>query len=111
MAAHHGLEWAVAESTLAEDPGSHDENTFYVTNMREPVSQNEDIIILMRGAWLMLHYFCPSFTGSRFQDPSVTSNVRYQNAERLKPDISRNTFLLTYCLLVFPPPLVTLLHM
>ena len=43
MAAHHGLEWAVAESTLAEDPGSHDEHTFYVTNMREPVSQNEDI--------------------------------------------------------------------
>ena len=41
VAAHHGLEWAVAESAMAEDPGLNDE-TFYATNMREPVGGQVD---------------------------------------------------------------------
>jgi len=38
VAAHHGLEFASDEFTAAEDPGSADETTFYVTHLREPVS-------------------------------------------------------------------------
>ena len=38
VAAHHGLEFKAVEFDMAEDPGSSDETTFYVTHMREPVS-------------------------------------------------------------------------
>jgi len=41
VAAHHGLEFAVTEYGVAEEPGSHSTSkgaTFYVTNLREPVS-------------------------------------------------------------------------
>ena len=42
---HHGLEYVVKEYEVAEgefnrlltDPGTHEENTFYVTNLREPI--------------------------------------------------------------------------
>ena len=40
VAQHHGLEYAVEEYSVAEDPGSSNEPTFYVTNMREPVSRS-----------------------------------------------------------------------
>mmetsp|Transcript_18281 Transcript_18281/g.44034 ORF Transcript_18281/g.44034 Transcript_18281/m.44034 type:complete len:490 (-) Transcript_18281:61-1530(-) len=40
VAAHHGLEFVVTESFAAEDPGSHDEATFYVTHMKEPTSRS-----------------------------------------------------------------------
>lgn len=39
VAAHHGLQFAVTEYDMAEDPGSHDDATFYVTHLREPVSR------------------------------------------------------------------------
>ena len=38
VAAHHGLEFASMEFEMAEDPGSYDDATFYVTHLREPVS-------------------------------------------------------------------------
>jgi hypothetical protein len=38
VAAHHGLAFASDEFEAAEDPGSSDDATFYVTHMREPVS-------------------------------------------------------------------------
>ena len=37
VAAHHGLIFASTEYEAAEKPGSRDD-TFYVTNLREPVS-------------------------------------------------------------------------
>ena len=40
VAQHHGLEYAVEEYSVAEDPGSSNVPTFYVTNMREPVSRS-----------------------------------------------------------------------
>eukprot|EP01083_Nonionella_stella_P310290 1101893_1 len=40
VAAHHGLQYKVTEYDMAEDPGSHDEATFYVTHLREPVSRS-----------------------------------------------------------------------
>lgn len=41
VALHHGLEFAVTEYDMAEDPGSrHDVPTFYVTNLREPVARS-----------------------------------------------------------------------
>ena len=39
VAVHHGLQFAVTEYDMAEDPGSHDDATFYVTHLREPVSR------------------------------------------------------------------------
>ena len=53
VAAHHGLEYKVNEYIMAEDPGrlndyDHDSDddgaTFYVTNMREPVSISKYIV-------------------------------------------------------------------
>lgn len=38
VAAHHGLEFRAMEYTVAEDPGSREAETLYVTHMREPVS-------------------------------------------------------------------------
>ena len=42
MAKHHGLVFASDEYVVAEDPGSYDNDraTFYVTNLREPVSRS-----------------------------------------------------------------------
>mmetsp|Transcript_13910 Transcript_13910/g.30325 ORF Transcript_13910/g.30325 Transcript_13910/m.30325 type:complete len:746 (+) Transcript_13910:15-2252(+) len=40
VAAHHGLKYMVLEYHMAEDPGSYDEATFYVTHLREPVSRS-----------------------------------------------------------------------
>lgn len=40
VAKHHGLEFVTNEFGVAEDPGSHIEPTFYVTNMREPVARS-----------------------------------------------------------------------
>lgn len=41
VAKHYGLIFDYDEYTVAEDPGSHhDESTFYVTNLREPVSRS-----------------------------------------------------------------------
>ena len=47
VAAHYGLQFTHSEYGRAEDPGSFDQSdmaTFYVTNLREPVSHlQEDI--------------------------------------------------------------------
>ena len=42
VAKHHGLVFASDEYVVAEDPGSYDDDraTFYVTNLREPVSRS-----------------------------------------------------------------------
>lgn len=40
VAKHHGLEFASTEYLGSELPGSHDESTFYVTHLRDPVSNN-----------------------------------------------------------------------
>jgi hypothetical protein len=40
VAKHYGLIFDYDEYTTAEDPGSHDKSTFYVTNLREPVSRS-----------------------------------------------------------------------
>lgn len=50
VAAHHGLQFDVHEYTMAEDPGTHDEATFYVTNLREPVSRMAGNGLLHRGS-------------------------------------------------------------
>lgn len=39
VARHHGLEFQHAEWVEAEEPGTHELPTFYVTHLREPVSQ------------------------------------------------------------------------
>ena len=40
VAAYHGLEFGVTEYEVAEDPGSYDDATLYVTHMREPVKRS-----------------------------------------------------------------------
>jgi hypothetical protein len=40
VAKHHGLEFVSTEYLGAELPGSHGESTFYVTHLRDPVSNN-----------------------------------------------------------------------
>ncbi|KAL9187203.1 hypothetical protein ACHAXT_010923 [Thalassiosira profunda] len=40
VAAHHGLEFKAVEYDMAEDPGSSDVPTLYVTHLREPVSRS-----------------------------------------------------------------------
>lgn len=47
VAAHHGLQFAVTEFDVAEDPGSYDDATFYVTHLREPVSRDISQLALM----------------------------------------------------------------
>lgn len=39
VAHHHGLEFAQDEWNEAEDPGTHDVPTFYVTHLREPIDR------------------------------------------------------------------------
>jgi hypothetical protein len=41
VARHHGLEFKHAEYVESEEPGTHELPTFYVTHLREPVSQVE----------------------------------------------------------------------
>jgi hypothetical protein len=40
VAKHHGLEFHSEEFVVAENPGSHDDATFYVTSLREPLSRS-----------------------------------------------------------------------
>ncbi|KAL3816243.1 hypothetical protein ACHAXA_002189 [Cyclostephanos tholiformis] len=40
VAKHHGLDFHSDEYVVAEDPGSHEDATFYVTNLREPLSRS-----------------------------------------------------------------------
>lgn len=40
VAHHHGLEFAQDEWTEAEEPGTHDSPTFYVTHLREPIDRS-----------------------------------------------------------------------
>jgi hypothetical protein len=40
VAKHHGLEFHFDEFVVAETPGSHDDATFYVTNLREPLARS-----------------------------------------------------------------------
>lgn len=40
VAEHHGLEFVFTEYAQAEDPGSHDDATFYVTHLRDPVNRS-----------------------------------------------------------------------
>jgi len=56
VAEHHGLKYDVMESAMAEDPGSHNEPTLYVTHMREPVSGAFEDTIL--SATRFLHGCC-----------------------------------------------------
>ena len=57
VAGHHGLQFGVEEYEAAEDRGSHNESdmaTFYVTNLREPVSHLQEDITWFSGCWLMI---------------------------------------------------------
>ena len=45
VAKHHGLEFVSTEYLGSELPGSHGETTFYVTHLRDPVSNNATAII------------------------------------------------------------------
>ncbi len=40
VARHHGIEYVAVEYEKAENPGSRDNHTFYVTNLREPVARS-----------------------------------------------------------------------
>jgi hypothetical protein len=53
VAAHHGLNFKAEEYTVAEDPGTHDEATLYVTHLREPVSRSISHFKCKIALWLL----------------------------------------------------------
>jgi len=54
VAHHHGLEFVHAEWIEAEEPGTHDVPTFYVTHLREPIARSISHF-KYQGRWSCMH--------------------------------------------------------